>query len=79
MQSFLGALNYYRLRGLCGALYQLKEKDFEPGENRDAPILRHFDRQKDIHVTLFANEWALSSTLMQEHEGKMHPVRFCVF
>ncbi|KAE8881853.1 hypothetical protein PF005_g28282 [Phytophthora fragariae] len=44
---------------------------------RDAPILRHFDRGKDVHVTLFANEWALSSTLMQEHEGKLHPVRFC--
>ncbi|KAE9266543.1 hypothetical protein PF001_g30435 [Phytophthora fragariae] len=44
---------------------------------RDAPILRHFDRSKDVHVTLFANEWALSSTLMQEHEGKLHPVRFC--
>ncbi|KAE9326546.1 hypothetical protein PF001_g2364 [Phytophthora fragariae] len=44
---------------------------------QDAPILRHFDRGKDVHVTLFANEWALSSTLMQEHEGKLHPVRFC--
>ncbi|OWY90104.1 hypothetical protein PHMEG_00041919, partial [Phytophthora megakarya] len=76
----------------AAALYQLKEEDFEPGGDLsvarqrfarlqqkigDAPILRHFDRQKEIHVTLFANEWALSSTLMQEHEGKMHPVRFC--
>ncbi|OWY95663.1 hypothetical protein PHMEG_00034272 [Phytophthora megakarya] len=58
------------------ALYQLKEEDFEPGGDLsvarqsfarlqqkigDAPILRHFDRQKEIHVTLFANEWALSS------------------
>ncbi|KAE9268092.1 hypothetical protein PF001_g29802 [Phytophthora fragariae] len=74
------------------ALYQLKDADFEPGGDlsatrqsfvmlqqrvRDAPILRHFDRGKDVHVTLFANEWALSSTLMQEHEGKLHPVRFC--
>ncbi|KAE9082143.1 hypothetical protein PF007_g22388 [Phytophthora fragariae] len=74
------------------ALYQLKDADFEPGGDlsaarqsfamlqqrvRDAPILRHFDRGKDVHVTLFANEWALSSTLMQEHEGKQHPVRFC--
>lgn len=25
---------------------------------------------------LFANEWGLSTTLMQEHDGKMHPVRF---
>ncbi|OWY98514.1 hypothetical protein PHMEG_00030706, partial [Phytophthora megakarya] len=74
----------------AAALYQLKEEDFEPGGDlsvarqsfarlqqkiSDAPILRHFDQQKEIHVTLFANEWALSSTLMQEHEGKMHPVR----
>ncbi|OWY98159.1 hypothetical protein PHMEG_00031143 [Phytophthora megakarya] len=76
----------------AAALYQLKEEVFEPGGDLsvarqsfaklqqkigDAPILRHFARQKDIHVTLSANEWALSSTLMQEHEGKMHPVRFC--
>ncbi|KAE9172150.1 hypothetical protein PF002_g29640 [Phytophthora fragariae] len=74
------------------ALYQLKDADFEPGGDlsaarrsfamlqqrvRDAPILRHFDRGKDVHVTLFANEWALISTVMQEHEGKLHPVRFC--
>ncbi|OWY90076.1 hypothetical protein PHMEG_00041962 [Phytophthora megakarya] len=76
----------------AATLYQLKEEDFEPGGDTsaarqsfamlqqkigDAPILRHFDREKEIYVTLFANEWALSSTLMQEHEGKMHLVRFC--
>ncbi|POM80745.1 Hypothetical protein PHPALM_1377 [Phytophthora palmivora] len=43
----------------------------------DAPILRHFDRDKEVHVMLFANEWALSSTLTQEHDGRLHPVRFC--
>ncbi|ETP18866.1 hypothetical protein F441_06960 [Phytophthora nicotianae CJ01A1] len=42
----------------------------------EAPILKHFDRAKDVHVMLFANELALSTTLMQEHEGKLHPVRF---
>ncbi|POM70809.1 Hypothetical protein PHPALM_12700 [Phytophthora palmivora] len=26
---------------------------------------------------LFANNWALSSTLMQMHDDKQHPVRFC--
>ncbi|OWZ02026.1 LOW QUALITY PROTEIN: hypothetical protein PHMEG_00026487 [Phytophthora megakarya] len=76
----------------AAALYQLKEEDFEPGSDLsvarqsfaklqqkigDAPILRHFDRQKEVHVTQFANEWALSSTFTQEHDGKMHPVRFC--
>ncbi|OWZ09489.1 LOW QUALITY PROTEIN: hypothetical protein PHMEG_00017804 [Phytophthora megakarya] len=69
----------------AATLYQLKEEDFEPGGDMsaarqsfamlqqkigDAPILRHFDRGKDIYVTLFANEWALNSTLMQTHEGK---------
>ncbi|POM64968.1 Hypothetical protein PHPALM_19426, partial [Phytophthora palmivora] len=74
------------------ALYQLKDADFAPGGDltvakrslaalqqkvMDAPILRHFDRDKEVHVMLFANEWALSSTLMQEHDGKLHPVLFC--
>ncbi|KAE9001933.1 hypothetical protein PR001_g18391 [Phytophthora rubi] len=55
----------------CGSFAMLQQRV------RDAPILRHFDRGKDVHVTLFANEWALSSTLIQEHEDKLHPVRFC--
>ncbi|KAE8900246.1 hypothetical protein PF003_g15836 [Phytophthora fragariae] len=70
------------------ALYQLKDADFEPGGDlsaarrsfamlqqrvRDAPILRHFDRGKDVTSRCSANEWALSSTLMQEHEGKLPP------
>ncbi|KAG3181215.1 hypothetical protein PC128_g15232 [Phytophthora cactorum] len=72
-------------------LYQLKEEDFGPRSDLSvvqsafealqtkvakAPILKHFDRTKEVHVMLFANEWALSTTLMQEHEGKQHPVRF---
>ncbi|POM76328.1 Hypothetical protein PHPALM_6441 [Phytophthora palmivora] len=79
--------------GVYGAaLYQLKDVDFTPRGDltvakrsfaalqqqvMDAPILRHFDRNKEVHVMLFANEWALSSTLMQERDGKLHPVRFC--
>ncbi|OWZ00663.1 LOW QUALITY PROTEIN: hypothetical protein PHMEG_00028100 [Phytophthora megakarya] len=78
MQSFLGALYYYS-RFIQD--FALKEEDCEPGDGLsvarqsfarlqqkigDAPILRHFDRQKEIQVILFANEWALSSTLMQE-------------
>ncbi|KAG3067122.1 hypothetical protein PI125_g23713 [Phytophthora idaei] len=73
------------------ALYQLMEEDFGPGGDlsmarrafealqtkvAEAPILKHFDRTKEAHVMLFANEWALSMPLMQEHEGKLHPVRF---
>ncbi|GMG16544.1 unnamed protein product [Phytophthora fragariaefolia] len=74
------------------ALDQVREEDFGPGGDRstaqrsfkalqtkvaDAPILKHFDEAKEVHVMLFANEWALSTTLMQEHDGVMHPVRFC--
>ncbi|GMF40704.1 unnamed protein product [Phytophthora fragariaefolia] len=71
------------------ALYQVREEDFGPGGDlstakrsftalqvkvADVPILRHFDRAKEVHVMLFANDWALSTTLMQEHDGVMHPV-----
>ncbi|GMF29474.1 unnamed protein product [Phytophthora fragariaefolia] len=43
----------------------------------NAPILRHFDKSKDVHLMLFANEWALSTTILQMHDDKLHPVRFC--
>ncbi|GMF49031.1 unnamed protein product [Phytophthora fragariaefolia] len=74
------------------ALYQMREEDFGPGGDistakrsftalqakvADAPVLRHFDRAKVVHGMLFANDWALSTTLMQEHDGVMHPVCFC--
>ncbi|KAE8970436.1 hypothetical protein PR001_g27208 [Phytophthora rubi] len=72
--------------------YQVKGEDFAVGGDlsaarrsfatlqrkvAEAPILRHFSRDLPVHVTLFANEWAVSTTLMQEHDGLMHPVRFC--
>ena len=41
------------------------------------PIVRHFDLKLDLHVMIFANVWVLSSTLMQFHDHKLHPVRFC--
>ncbi|OWY93811.1 hypothetical protein PHMEG_00036649 [Phytophthora megakarya] len=74
------------------ALYQLKDDDFEEGGDlstarrsfdmlkqkvAEAPILRHFDKTKEVHIMLFANEWALSTTLLQLHEDKLHPMRFC--
>ncbi|GMF14864.1 unnamed protein product [Phytophthora fragariaefolia] len=77
--------------GYGAALYQAREEDFGPSGDlstakrsfaalqakvADASILRHFDRTKEVHVMLFANDWALSTTLMQEHDGVMHPVRF---
>ncbi|GMF39359.1 unnamed protein product [Phytophthora fragariaefolia] len=72
------------------ALYQAREEKIGPGGDlstakrsftalqakvADTPILRHFDRAKEVHVMLYANDWALSTTLMQEHDGVMHPVR----
>ncbi|OWY99479.1 hypothetical protein PHMEG_00029510 [Phytophthora megakarya] len=74
------------------ALYQLKDEDFETESNlsaakesfrvlqrkvAEAPILMHFDDKKKVHVMLYANEWALSATLMQMHDDKLHPVQFC--
>ncbi|OWZ10144.1 LOW QUALITY PROTEIN: hypothetical protein PHMEG_00017050 [Phytophthora megakarya] len=76
----------------AAALYQVKDEDFRGGKNLnvakrsftilqqkvvEAPILRHFDRAKLVYVMLFANEWALSSTLLQNDDEKLHPVRFC--
>ncbi|OWY95451.1 hypothetical protein PHMEG_00034540, partial [Phytophthora megakarya] len=70
------------------ALYQLKDDDFEEDGDlttarrsfdmlkqkvAEAPILRHFDKTKEVHIMLFANEWALSTTLLQLHEDKLHP------
>ncbi|POM81334.1 Hypothetical protein PHPALM_718, partial [Phytophthora palmivora] len=73
-------------------LYQLKDSDFDGNKDLSAaqaafavlksrvataPILRHFDSAKEVHIMLFANDWALSSTLMQMHDDKLHFVRFC--
>ncbi|GMF17692.1 unnamed protein product [Phytophthora fragariaefolia] len=73
------------------ALYQVPEEAFGPGgvlssakrsftalqtKVADASILKHFDRGKKVHVMLFANDCALSTTLMQQHDGVMHSIRF---
>ncbi|GMG17673.1 unnamed protein product [Phytophthora fragariaefolia] len=73
-------------------LYQLKDADFADGghlaaaklafaelktKGSNAPILHHFDSSKEVYIMLFANAWALSSTLLQPHDGLLHPVRFC--
>ncbi|GMF17723.1 unnamed protein product [Phytophthora fragariaefolia] len=76
MQSFLGApiitgASYKAWLGTRGAFTALRRKVAE------APILRHFDGSKDVYIMLYANEWALSSTLMQMQDEVLHPVRFC--
>ncbi|KAG3028025.1 hypothetical protein PC121_g2560 [Phytophthora cactorum] len=73
MQSFLGALNYYGrfiqdIAVYGAALYQLKDGDFDGG---DLQL-----RSREVHIMLFANAWALSATLLQEHESTLHPVLF---
>ena len=74
------------------ALYRLKEGDFlseakQVGERAEltmlqqqivkATVLRHFGSTADVHVMVFANEWALSTTLMQMHDVILHPVWYC--
>ncbi|OWZ18411.1 hypothetical protein PHMEG_0007506 [Phytophthora megakarya] len=74
------------------ALYQLKEDDFFDGgvlaaakesfialqrKVAEAPILRHFDAKKEVHIMLYANEWALSAIVMEMHDNKLHRVRLC--
>ena len=47
----------------------------------EAPVQRSFDSLKYIHVMGFANNWVLSSTLLQMYDGTLQPVRFggCVW
>ncbi|OWZ19191.1 hypothetical protein PHMEG_0006597 [Phytophthora megakarya] len=62
------------------ALHQLKDEDFDPGGGLSVArqsFAKLQQKQKEVHVTLFANEWTLSSILVQEYDGKMHTVRFC--
>ncbi|OWZ11926.1 LOW QUALITY PROTEIN: reverse transcriptase [Phytophthora megakarya] len=40
------------------------------------PILKHFDPGRAQVIVLYANSWAISATLMQEHSGVYWPVTF---
>jgi len=40
------------------------------------PILRHFDPDRVPVVVLYASQWAISASLMQEHDGVYWPVTF---
>ncbi|GMF56870.1 unnamed protein product [Phytophthora fragariaefolia] len=63
--------------GLGAAHYHVRREDFGPGGDlstakrsftalqakvADAPILQPFDRTKEVHVMLFADDWALNTT-----------------
>ena len=41
-----------------------------------APILRHFDPDLEPVVIVYASEWAISASLVQEYEGVYMPVTF---
>ncbi|OWZ15960.1 reverse transcriptase [Phytophthora megakarya] len=34
-----------------------------------APILKHFDSDRPLVIVVYANKWAISAALMQEHDG----------
>ena len=38
-----------------------------------APILRHFDPDREPVVIIYASEWAISASLVQEYEGVYMP------
>ncbi|OWZ04916.1 reverse transcriptase, partial [Phytophthora megakarya] len=40
------------------------------------PILRHFDETRTPVVIVYASDWAISTSLTQEHDGIYHPVAF---
>ncbi|KAG6616963.1 reverse transcriptase [Phytophthora cinnamomi] len=40
------------------------------------PILRHFNSGLQPVVVVYANDWAISAALMQEHDGIHYPVTF---
>ena len=73
-------------------LYQTKEKDFVheailtaarasfdllQQQISRATTLSHFDSAIESHAIVFANDWALSSTLMEMHDSGLHPVILC--
>ena len=41
-----------------------------------APILRHFDPLKEAIIIVYASEWAISASLVQDHEGILMPMTF---
>ncbi|GMF43589.1 unnamed protein product [Phytophthora fragariaefolia] len=67
-------------------LYQLKDADFADGGDlaaakssfaelktkvANAPILRHFDSAKEVHIMLFANAWALKRSQLSPSEKEV--------
>ncbi|OWY95712.1 reverse transcriptase, partial [Phytophthora megakarya] len=74
MQSFLGSLNYY-IRfiedyAIYASVLALKAK------YATTPILWHFDPDRKAIVVVYASDWAISGSLMQEYDQIYYPVMF---
>ena len=41
-----------------------------------APTLRHFDPTREAVIIVYASEWAISASLVQDYEGMLMPVTF---
>ena len=76
---------------LAAVLYELSDEDFNSQSDLSkarrsfallksravsAPVLRHFTYGERVYIMLFANKWAISATIMQKFDGKLHPIRF---
>ncbi|OWY99360.1 reverse transcriptase [Phytophthora megakarya] len=76
---------------VAAVLYELDEERVRAGWNLEAakesfeilkrkivstPLLRHPDRAKPFVIIPNANPWAACAVLGQEHEGRIHPLRY---
>ena len=50
--------------------------EFLKAQFTKAPVLRHFDPQKEIFLETDASDFAIAGVLSQKHEGRLHPVAF---
>jgi hypothetical protein len=76
---------------LAAVLYEISEEDFNANKDLSkargsfdllkqravaSPVLRHFHYGEHVYIMIFANHWAISATIMQKFDGKLHPIRF---
>ncbi|KAJ0391128.1 hypothetical protein P43SY_012144 [Pythium insidiosum] len=59
-----------RLKAAKVAFEALKSKLVE------APILRHYETDRRSTIVVYANDWSVAGSLMQDWDGELHPVRF---
>ncbi|OWZ05746.1 reverse transcriptase [Phytophthora megakarya] len=74
MQSFLRSLNYYSrfikdYAIYASVLYELRETDF-------AAMMKSKHGSNKATVVVYASDWAISGSLMQEYDQIYHPVTF---